>query len=242
MKKDYSEFQYTGYDYYRVLHENTQDLRFDFFHNYAYFSEEQKHISIHVDHSYEIDAIARHIAKYDKELAERNDKDYENFKERLILARSAAEVLNAENPEIMQSLSERYGDRICFAVELKEPPSPDPNTYWPPVNLLSASTLNLHYGEGLLDFLYADFKTPIEELIGWLKERPDEADIIVDDEEEDTKKIHTHTEDYVLDYTEYVVSFTWLHNILYKSLYTAICPPIIEDDIDQPKPLLQYAQ
>lgn len=244
MGKDYSEFQYTKYDEYRALRENTKELRFDFFHNYAFFSEEQKTISIHVDHRYEIDAIAIYLMNYDKELSKRNGKDYEDYKERLKYSRIMAEMLQAENPEIMRSLSARYGDKIYFADRHQPPPTSDVDSYikkyWPPVNLLGAATLTLNYGEGLLDFLYADFKTPIEDLKQVIKTLP-RPEANETDDEDDTEKIRTHTEEHALEYFDYVFSFFWFHKILYKSLYTASCPPIIESALTQPEPLLRYA-
>ena len=49
MKKDYSEFQYSDYDRYRSIRENTRNMQLDFFHNTVTFSEEKKCKFIRVD-------------------------------------------------------------------------------------------------------------------------------------------------------------------------------------------------
>ena len=96
------------------------------------------------------------------------------------------------------------------------------------------------YGEGILDFIYADFSTPIKNLAEMLsginslvKKRPSESTtpIVIDDDD------HLVVD----EFERFRDAFIWLKDICYASLYSAVCPPLYEDsnDLDLDK-LLWY--
>ena len=74
------------------------------------------------------------------------------------------------------------------------------------VSVLSCSfftSVRLKYGEGILDFIYTDFKTPMDVLIG--KETPDIRILraLFEEPDEDVK-VHNFEEKYLLTHEKYV--------------------------------------
>ena len=93
----------------------------------------------------------------------------------------------------------------------------------------------MRYGEGILDFVYADFKTPAQEAIRYplmwealRKEYQASSPPTSDDVE--LEKVYSQTQEIVDSYFAYQSTLRVTKDILQQSLYTMICPPVFEDE------------
>ena len=170
MKKDYSEFQFDDNDSYRAIRENTPDMRLDFFRNSVHFSEEKKTLSILVDDEYEYETMQPFIGDVRKEelfgrYAHKDDVEKLKSAWKSIMLEDAK--TEQENTAIKDDFIQRYNGIIRFGFQREGP------AYMfqkPLINVLSGAAVRLGYGEGLLDFLYADFDTPLKECAEFHKE------------------------------------------------------------------------
>lgn len=97
-------------------------------------------------------------------------------------------------------------------------------------NVLSGAVIDLQIGEGILDFIYADFKTPFEESYGFVSAFDN---FIKNSEEknhfeinEKPEKIYNCNQENVEMFFRYTYSKLFIGNIANASLYSAICPPV----------------
>ena len=242
MKKDYSEFQYDNYDRYRAIRENTRDMRLDYFHNTVSLSEEKKLLYIRVDRGNEYETMQSLLDEYaQKEAAERVGEIQEDDPEALESERLDRIESRKENLSLMEDFIQRYEGKIRFGFEEEDSPDSDKE---PLINVLSGAFIRLGYGEGILDFLYADFDTPLtasaffyEALLNGMKEQFDDLDLPGEPEAE---KVYSHTQEIVEDFLDYSSNFITVRNTAYRSLYTAICPPLFVSGGHGPKRLLRY--
>ena len=93
----------------------------------------------------------------------------------------------------------------------------------------------MNYGEGILDFIYADFVTPVKDLLGYyqlefaLAEYAVKHDLVKrhkNPEEEQKKKIYNAQQEVVESYYDFEETFSMIEDIAYSSLYSAVCPPL----------------
>ena len=120
-------------------------------------------------------------------------------------------------------------------------------------NILSGADIHLQYGEGLLDFIYADFEPELQRMIGWARswrmladqfkeKNPEEVKALQGQFEElgDTK-VYCHAQDAVSEYFRFVDTMRFAKTIMHCALYTTICPPIFRSDRDADQALTRYA-
>lgn len=235
MKKDYSEYRYSEYDKYKMQRANLQDVRLDYFVNSVHFNPEERELSIKVDGYNEHRPMEDDIIEYEKELAAREGREYvprpHDF------ASEDSKELLAESQKRLDEMRKKYdfrpGDVAGIAVE-------DVGILdIPMINVFSDGRIFLHYGEGILDFIYADFRTPLQNqmelvqienlLIQAAREKKTTADIN-QEQGERVRKIYSEAQEIVEDFYSYELTFSELEEVAYASLYTAICPPLFVDD------------
>ena len=243
MKKDYSEFQFDDNDSYRAIRENTPDMRLDFFRNSVHFSEEKKTLSILVDDEYEYETMQPFIGDVRKEeLFGRysNKDDVEKLKSawKSIMLEDAK--TEQENTAIKDDFIRRYNGNIRFGFQREGP------AYMfqkPLINVLSGAAVRLGYGEGLLDFLYADFDTPLKECADFHKELCNALRGGTDfDKTKTTEKTYSQVHQKKEDFFEYVSTFQTLKKASYQSIYTTICPPVFTENSDKSQLVMRYWQ
>ena len=157
MKKDYSEYQPSETEKYHYWHGNSREAWFDYFDNRVSFLPESKSIRIQVD-PYNEEIMRRKDIEEDDAIREKHlgiklkqegDPDDEEYREKEL----------KKNQEDYDRLSSRYQiDReqyeeqlgYCYDYHHEE-------KLVPQNNVLSGTVIRLQYGEGLLDFIYADF-------------------------------------------------------------------------------------
>lgn len=241
MKKDYSKYEPDEFEKYYYRHGNSRDVRFDYFDNTVSFDCENRRIRIRVD-SYKEQIFLREEIDKDEEFQQkhlgkkiREEAEYPEYEE----YRQGAVAANKKDYD---SLCRKYKiNREMFEHELE---------YWynfhqeekqiPQNNVLSGTWIKLQYGEGLLDFIYADFKPYYQEImrrIPLLKEafRSMRAEETAMTEPTETKSaaaeaVYNRTQKIVEDYFKYTSTCMYTEKMSYCSLYSAVCPPVFESD------------
>lgn len=236
MERDYSEYQPTAYDRYQQYRSNRNGVRLDYFVNKVYFSPERKHFTVSVDSHKEYDSMQDAIDEFDEDVARREGRP--------ILSSSPkgdpdeAQIhaeLTADRREQFSELQKRYQfvSSPFLEVDGITRNTLDANT----INVLSGAYIRMNYGEGILDFVYADFVTPLRqnmmllESFQYLAESKKEKGPSNTEDEPEPKKIHkiyNETQAIVEDFYAYESTFILLHDVAYASLYSAVCPPVFE--------------
>ena len=253
MKKDYSEYKLNEYEKYRYLRSGNQYARFDYFVNSASFNPDSKTIFIRVDESNEYVRRAEDIADDENFQTNGNPRPrYRNQQE----AEESEEVRKeglAENEKDFAVLSSRYDiDRSVFDMHAEYFYRDHPEEKEEPLNnVLSGSYIRIPYGEGILDFIYADFKPAYQQAImlpqlfsqfsKLLQEEPDEpVSEKKPNRNSESEKIYSQTQDIVQAYFRYESTVHHIKDISYTSLYTAICPPVFVSGHDTVNGLKWY--
>ena len=239
MKKDYSEYKLNEYEKYSYIRSGNQYVRFDYFVNSASFNAENKTIFIRVDGSNEYVRRAEDIAEDENSQTSGHPRPrYRNQQEADDLEEIRQEGL-AENEKDFATLCSRYDiDRSGFDMNAGYFYRDHPEEKEEPLNnVLSGSYIRIPFGEGILDFIYADFKPAYQQAIkipllfsqfGELKKEEQDESVTEDESVRgsEQEKIYNQTQDIVYAYFCYESTVIQIKDISYTSLYTAICPPV----------------
>lgn len=165
MKKDYSEYKHTDYEKYNIARQSNSYVYYDFFINFASFDPDSKLFSIKVDRVNEDLSMKDAIDEFEELerslrevrpdiLSDEDIADYEQSRvEGLEKNRALREHFSAKY-NIDWADSDKYFQDLIDEYEIKKEE--------PLHNVLSGAVIDLQIGEGILDFIYADFKTPLK--------------------------------------------------------------------------------
>ena len=212
MRNDYSE--------HTIMHTNSNDKVQSCFHNNVSFDADNKKLHIHVDRDNEHIMILKDIERYNSiHGIKPRPHQLSKLKEKIRI-----EGL-AENDRDFADLCSRYNiQRASHDREVKAYYEHFPNEKQQPLNnVLSGTDVTLSYGEGLLDFVYADFTPAIEQATktsAFMDMPPDIA------RPENYEKIYGSLHDKIERFQCYTATMPLVKGIAYTSLYTAICPPV----------------
>lgn len=250
MEKDYSEYQYTEYDCYRSVRENRNGVRFDYFWNYVRFYPEERYFRIQVDDGKEYYRM-QDVINNERDAAEErlgyplNDDDPEELEE----YREGRAEDERENTELLAQMCKKYRIDRKFADHTRSQyyaNAPDEDIR-PLINIFSGAFIELYYGEGILDFIYADFKPHMKKSIlfhQFLKEMFQEHTNseyeFTEQSNRQPEKIYSYTQEWVNDFFRYDTDFAVYKDAAYASLYSAICPPLFETQRDSIQKLNIY--
>ena len=221
------------YDKYRILRSNSKNVRLDFYHNRVKFYPEKKAINIVVDSWERDDYIDELIEADEREHAKKLGSSYKAYE-------SAEEEIEYEkdNLEECQEYFEKFKSKYNFrASGLAGPFADDTGELKNAmINIMSGSNVTLNYGEGILDFIYADFLTPVKKAYALfhLLEQWGEENIYSEkyDKKEDEGKTKLTEDEWVLHtYERFSGTFPLIESIAYSSLYSTIFPPFIKGDL-----------
>ena len=237
MKQNDSEFQYSDYDRYRAIRDNTQNMRLDFYQNIVSFSEEKKQLIIDVDENWEYDFMESDLERCKHELTARNDGSYEEYCEFLSALMPRFEIFRKRRSRLIADLKERFG------YDFRDVKNVLPGAF-PIFNLFNGKNMRLNYGEGIIDFLYADFKTPAEKAVAQKKRKQSNLDKCfgVSSTNHESRKIYSHTQARVDNFLQFGVTFSFVQDIAYQSLYSAICPPLFTEPRCAEESLRRYSE
>lgn len=245
MKKDYSEYQYSEYDKYLAKRTAPKGVMLPFFINHVRFDQDEKSFVIAVDSYWEFISMQDDIEQNERETAEREGREYNKPEKQ---AEDEELDLLEECKRRLSEMRSKYNYSLNFIDGF---PYEDPDSLSEPlINVFSGSDINLNYGEGILDFVYADFVTPIrsrmrllkieEQLIEFLK-TTDEFKTTEPQASNIENKVYNERQEIVENFFDYAASFSELSEILYSSLYSAICPPVLKGNLtDKRKMLIWY--
>lgn len=255
MDKDYSGYKPTEYEKYRWLRSNDQYIIFNKVSNFAIFSSSNKTVRIQVSQKYEFinmyywiedEVTEEQLRKFAHEhtiTEEDIGEDPKKFLEDRI----------AEQKKYLESFDSRYDiDRIQFEKDEDDFYKEHPDIEYKPLNnVLSGCNIMIPLGEGILDFIYADFDSAYQDetfVLGLLFHYREEY--LQDDKREkssETKnippeKINNILDGQIQDYFDFMFSCDDTRKISAASLYTAICPPVLKRDADNYLALKRYYQ
>ena len=238
MQKDYSEYVPSGEEQYWLARRGNEFIDFAYFHNFARFDPAHKTLDIRVDGKKENLWMDELVEEYETAREMRGGEEF------LGLDEDGTEEDWKENEEDEARLDKRYrisyfpfedilkGDQYFekYAVEPRRVPMN---------NVLSGTDVNLKYGEGLLDFIYADFESPTGMVLSHIQWRSllnhDEDAVGFAD-----GKIYDQTQEIVEQYYRYQETMPLLKEILIQSLYTMVCPPVFTEGTDRCKAVEHY--
>lgn len=198
------KFEFSDEDVYEILRTSTTQIAFDYFCNYVTYSADKKTITINVDNSYE----NYYAMKAD-------DGDFEqNF---------AVTYFTKRNERFFKYLNEKYTIKnSLFRLNNKLPLN----------NVLSGSTVEIGIGEGILDFIYADFISTINSglsdyslLKKELKKQYPDMKIIYR-----SKPFGVQDQDTEEEYQFYIITARLAASAIYSSIYSAVAPPVFHID------------
>ena len=171
-EKDYSEFEQTEYDKYRSIRSNKENLQLDYFCNNVLF-ENKGSFTIDIDPFHEYYAMYDELVEYEKERAEREGRrpDKVSMFEDSILGENARQELIEYNSQIIEIFKDKLGDSESedqVITGMQAGSSPDLEMDEEPLNnVFSGTNVTLNLGEGILDFVYADFITPTADCLSF---------------------------------------------------------------------------
>ena len=221
------------YDKYRIVRSNSKNVRLDFYHNRVKFYPEKKTINIVVDSWERDDYIDELIEADEREQAKKLGSSYKAYE-------SAEEETEYEkdNLEECQEYFGKFKGKYNFrASGLAGPFADDTGKLKNAmINIMSGSNVTLNYGEGILDFIYADFLTPVKKAYALfhLLEQWGEENIDTEkyDKKEDEGETKLTEDEWVLQtYERFSSAFPLIESIAYSSLYSTIFPPFIKGDL-----------
>ena len=247
MDKDYSEYQFTEYEKYRILRSNRKDITIDYFDNKVRFYPDERRFQIRVDGSNEYYRVNHILKKYEEEEQKRRGiphrKETEKEEEENKKFRASQET---ENKMLMAQMKEKYRVNFNEGVSEHEEYYVDHPTLpvEPFINIFSSAQIDLYYGEGILDFIYADFVTaskPMLQLFYSLEKIGEEMGFQTGKKKEHIpENNYSRAQSIAKDFYKYSASFVTVKEIAYSSLYSAICPPMFKGNYDTRKVLLWY--
>ena len=249
MKKDYSEYQLSEYDRYRILRSNRKSVTLDYFVNTVRFFPEDRSFIIRVDRGNEYHMMQEFFDEYDEDEQKRRGERYkapseEDEQEARELRESQAE----ENRQYRSLMEQKYNVDFESYLYDREQYHPKYSEH-PLINIFSGSQIELNYGEGILDFVYADFITPLQPALRMHRMFAEIRKLYQDENPEKKKqdnstprKVYNRTQEIVEDFLAYMSSFNTVNEAAYDSLYSAICPPKFGEKNDLQKELIWYGE
>lgn len=165
MKKDYSEYKHTDYEKYNIARQSNSYVYYDFFINFASFDPDSKLFSIKVDRVNEDLSMKDAIDEFEELerslrnvhpdiLSDEDIADYEQSRVEGLEKNRALRKHFSAKYNIDWADSDKYFQDLIDEYEIKKEE--------PLHNVLSGAVIDLQIGEGILDFIYADFKTPLK--------------------------------------------------------------------------------
>ncbi len=232
MEKDYSEYKRTDLEKYQMQRSNPKEIALDFFQNKVRFFPEHKWFRISVYRGHEYHMMQDLIVEYEEEEAAREGRPRTEMspeeKEEL---REMNRESEEENKQLQAAMQQKYVVNSDFGEEDRQlflERHPD-ELQEPFINIFSGSQVVLNYGEGILDFIYADFLTPLKQTLRTIRLFEEMGKQLTEKQKEKKErppeKIYSRAQALVSDFYDYESSFSMVKEIAYASLYSAICPP-----------------
>lgn len=252
IEKDFSEYKPTENEKYYAKRSNNKYIFYDYFDNEVRFNPDSKAMWLKVDNGKEDFIMCDIMEESDNQhglkpdvLSEQEKREYTEMDEEK----------RYENEKWAKHFAKKYGvdfdkQEYIFTTETDEVPLPVNN-------VLCGCSIRLNVGEGILDFLYADFETPYKEnyfssymtevlLPEAAKDDSKEVQELLDKMKAEQKstinvnKVLSEADLIYEDYLRYCSTVFYAKNISYASLYSAICPPVFSEHYEHTAYKLYY--
>lgn len=253
MEKDFSEYQPTEYEKYISSRQGRAYIDLNLFHNTVRFDRNQRDMEISVDPCHEYAILLDDLRESEWIETEGHPLPlYRNEEERLQYIKQVEEQ-NLENKlTFARFLTQFQINRHQFDQDVRDIYEENPDVQKEPLNnVLSGAEITLPVGEGLLDFLYADFQKPYRdqiEFISLLKQ------FVAAGRDENKGreikeapclpaapiKVRKQSQTIAERFYQYEDTMTHARALTYASLYSAICPPLFRDGGMHEKALRYY--
>ena len=261
MAKDFSEYEMSEAEKYRAVRSNTPYLRLDYFNNTVSFPRGKGVMGLAVDDNKEF--VSMFDAMEKAEWIATDGCPRPDITDEEMAAEFAKMDLQdrKQNEEVLASLQKKYRiDRRGFDAWAAAFYHMHPDEKEQPLNnVLSGARITLPIGEGILDFIYADFVPPFTQAkrfmaFFWNLNQEDVKKMLTQtgalsvskptgqpfsdategenpvSQTGGSEKIKREVQLDAREYYRYSFSVDFLKDITYSSLYSAICPPILLND------------
>lgn len=212
---DYSEYKPSDYEKLRYLFNGNSLIDFHYFDNYVSFSDSDNSIRISVDGGNEYHMAQDLLDKYFNVPSGKDEDDEmpESYAQLLAHFKSKFDI---DTKEFDYYKSEYYSNHPEMSAEGL-------------LKVLSCANIRLKLGEGILDFIYADFKSEYQktyrfyDLLGGISEElypaPPTTEMV-------SEKVLDYDHQKALDFNAYTETVSYIYEMMPKSLYSQIFPPI----------------
>ncbi|MBR4100513.1 MAG: hypothetical protein IKK51_01380, partial [Oscillospiraceae bacterium] len=157
MKKDYSEYKPNSQELYAAQRRGGKDLHLATFHNYVSLSPAEKTIVLRVDSGMEEYAMEDALQVLDQlDQEKRGIPKHVPSSEELAFDEERRIEKLKRNRRYAAQMQSRYRIRVSPDEEFTGSYCDDDGKEMPLNNVLSGEVIDLRYGEGILDFVYAD--------------------------------------------------------------------------------------
>lgn len=237
MEKDYSGYRLSDFEKYRLIRSDNKYITYGFYDNYVSFLPATKTVRITVNTRTEFANLYDYV-EHDgsAELLQRLSHQYDD-EESVASVKSSREELKAH----MKHLYEKYN------IELNRNKKFENNfyekhpelSYVPPSVALSSCVINRPLGEGILEFIYVDFRKIYIDKYHMSVMIMENKDFFseyctrnpVDSKNNPPQKILNQVDEQINSYFEYDSSCDSTRDLSELSLYTAVCPPLLKENI-----------
>ena len=233
-EKDYSEYTLTEAQKYRLRRRGNKTVLLNYFNNSVSFDPERRTFRIQADNGKEDDWMEDFMEEDTEAKSQRLGRELRDLDEDDEEFRQEAWAQNQTDAAL-------FAKRYSVSGALMDNPLRNQDgrrkESLPVNNVLSGANIVMRYGEGILDFVYADFKTPAQEAIRfplmWEALRKEyQAASPSTPADAEPEKVYNRTQEIVDSYFAYQDTMRATKDILKQSLYTMICPPIFENETD----------
>ncbi len=238
MSKDYSEYIASKYDEYLKARTPDNGSVLNVFNNKVNIDCNNQTINIIVDYVNEyFNEDFRYLSFDDK-----FNRNIAIHKEKIIkIQKLISDISDYEKTYLArQKLNENAGkisfdfmteERIrkvfyCFNPDITIPTR---------INIFSHSNIKLDLGEGIFDFIYANFRTPLVYLVNIYNSLDDKSILSFE-----TSKIYNDKQKEYRLLLDYEKTLELIKPLLYASVYSGICPPRFDFDGDFIEQLIWY--
>lgn len=228
MSRDYSEYESSKYDKYLKDRTPENGSVLSVLSNSARVDSDKKTIELFVDSSEEFhrayrrfsdlgDGFEQYLNNHNETISRiknilSDDIDYKEVFEK-------RQKMNAASGNIIFDFITKERMRRTYYFGIEEP------VYQRTINIFCNSAVRMDLAEGLLDFLYADFETPLNYLLG-IYEQISDDEVFLTESHKVYTKLQKNSE-LLLDYDKTV---SLIKPLLYASIYSAVCPPRFDFD------------
>ena len=252
-KLDFSEYQMTDIEKRNSKLNGNSAVSYSYFFNEARFNPEEREFTLQVDLANEDWYMKEDMDAYGAEERKHREIHEDVLSDEDLQDREEQRLEGLEYNEKMLKLLE---SKYCLSREMVDHEIDNFYVDHPDIkriplnNVLSGAQVKLKYGEGILDFVYADFHTPAKKALEFrlflsalnqaIKESHTNEGEDATTQEHTPEKIYNRTQIVVENYWRYQSTVAIMKDIGYASLYTAICPPLFKDTHSETKALKSY--